>query len=299
MADMLFRGVAPALLTPFTADDDIDGPAFRRLIDRQIEGGVSALLVLGTTGENPTVNATERRRLVDIAVEHADGRVPVLIGTGTHDTDESVAFTREAEDAGADGVVVVGPYYNLPPQDGFVRHVEAIAGRSDLPIVLYNVPARTGFNLEAATTLRLAEEVPQVVGIKEASGDLEQIGDILAHRPDGFAVYSGDDEVTLPLLAMGGDGAVSVVSNALPERFAELVEAGLEGDLKTAREIHFELLPAMRACFFETNPIPIKTVCAALGMMEPHVRLPLRPLDEREPVRQRILSAFDDLIDVA
>jgi 4-hydroxy-tetrahydrodipicolinate synthase len=299
MADMLFRGVAPALLTPFTADDDIDGPAFRRLIDRQIEGGVSALLVLGTTGENPTVNATERRRLVDIAVEHADGRVPVLIGTGTHDTDESVAFTREAEDAGADGVVVVGPYYNLPPQDGFVRHVEAIAGRSDLPIVLYNVPARTGFNLEAATTLRLAEEVPQVVGIKEASGDLEQIGDILAHRPDGFAVYSGDDEGTLPLLAMGGDGAVSVISNALPERFTELVEAGLAGDLKTAREIHFELLPAMRACFLETNPIPIKTVCAALGRMEPHVRLPLRPLDEREPVRQRILSAFDGRGDLA
>jgi 4-hydroxy-tetrahydrodipicolinate synthase len=299
MADMLFRGVAPALLTPFTADDDIDGPAFRRLIDRQIEGGVSALLVLGTTGENPTVNATERRRLVDIAVEHADGRVPVLIGTGTHDTDESVAFTREAEDAGADGVVVVGPYYNLPPQDGFVRHVEAIAGRSDLPIVLYNVPARTGFNLEAATTLRLAEEVPQVVGIKEASGDLEQIGDILAHRPDGFAVYSGDDEGTLPLLAMGGDGAVSVISNALPERFTELVEAGLAGDLKTAREIHFELLPAMRACFLETNPIPIKTVCAALGGMEPHVRLPLRPLDEREPVRQRILSAFDGRGDLA
>lgn len=296
---MLFRGVAPALVTPFTADDEIDAAAFRDLIERQIDGGVSGLVVLGTTGENPTVTADERRRLVDLAVETADGRVPVIVGTGTNNTEESVAFSTAAVDAGADGLLVVGPYYNKPSQDGFVAHVETIAEAADAPIILYNVPGRTSFNLEAETTLQLAEEVPKVVGVKEASGDLEQIGDILHHRPDDFAVYSGDDEMTLPLLAMGGDGVVSVISNALPERFSQMVAAGLDGDLATVREHHFDLLPAMRACFLETNPVPIKDVCAAMGWMEPHVRLPLLPMDERAPVRQRVLAAFEDFIDVA
>jgi len=297
--DMLFRGVAPALVTPFTAQDEIDEEAFCDLIETQIDGGVSGLVVLGTTGENPTITEAERHRLVDLAVETADGRVPVIVGTGTNNTEESVAFSTAAVEAGADGLLVVGPYYNKPSQAGFVAHVETIADAADAPIILYNVPGRTSFNVAAETTLQLAEEVPQVVGVKEASGDLEQIGDILHHRPDGFAVYSGDDEITLPLLAMGGDGAVSVISNALPERFNQLVDAGLEGDLATARELHFDLLPAMRACFLETNPIPIKDVCAALGWMEPHVRLPLVPMDERAPVRQRVLAAFEEFIDVA
>jgi 4-hydroxy-tetrahydrodipicolinate synthase len=297
--DMLFRGVAPALVTPFTADDEIDEEAFCDLIETQIDGGVSGLVVLGTTGENPTITEGERHRLVDLAVETADGRVPVIVGTGTNNTEESVAFSEAAIDAGADGLLVVGPYYNKPSQDGFVAHVKTIAEGADAPIILYNVPGRTSFNVSAETTLHLAEEVPQVVGVKEASGDLEQIGDILLHRPDDFAVYAGDDEITLPLLSMGGDGAVSVISNALPERFSRLVDAGLDGDLGTARKLHFDLLPAMRACFLETNPIPIKDVCAAMGWMEPHVRLPLLPMDERAPVRQRVLAAFEDFIDVA
>jgi 4-hydroxy-tetrahydrodipicolinate synthase len=297
--DLLFRGVAPALVTPFTADDSIDEEAFRALIERQIDGGVSGLVVLGTTGENPTVTHEERRRLVDLAVETADGRVPVIVGTGTNDTEKSITYSKEAVEAGADGLLVVGPYYNKPSQEGFVAHVEAIAEAADAPIVLYNVPGRTTFNIEAETVLHLAEEVPSVVGVKEASGDLEQVGDILLHRPDDFAVYSGDDEVTLPLLAMGGDGVVSVLSNALPDRLRTMVDAGLNGDLVAARQQHFELLPAMRACFLETNPVPIKDVCAAMGWMEPHVRLPLAPMDERAPVRQRVLSAFDDFLDVA
>lgn len=296
--DVLFRGVAPALVTPFTSDDEIDSDALRGLINLQIEGGVSALVVLGTTGENPTITEAERRHIVDLAVETTAGRVPVIVGTGTNNTDESVAFSEDAITAGADGLLVVGPYYNKPPQAGFAAHVEAIAEAADAPIILYNVPGRTSFNLAAETTLHLAEEVPQVVGVKEASGDLEQIGDILAHRPDDFAVYSGDDEMSLPLLTMGGDGTVSVISNALPELFCRLVNAGLQGDFATARDLHFELLPAMRACFLETNPIPIKDVCAALGWMEPHVRLPLVPMDERAPVRQRVLSAFDEFLDV-
>ncbi len=297
--DLFFRGVAPALVTPFTADDEIDEAAFCDLIERQITAGVSGLVVLGTTGENPTVTAEERRRLVDCAVETADGRVPVIVGTGTNNTDESVRFSEAAVAAGADGLLVVGPYYNKPPQDGFVAHVETIAAAADAPIILYNVPGRTGFNVKAETTLHLAEEVPQVVGVKEASGDLEQIGDILLHRPEGFGVYSGDDEMTLPILAMGGDGVVSVVANALPEPTSAMVAAARAGDLAAAREKHFELLPAMRACFLETNPIPIKDVCAAMGWMEPHVRLPLVPLDERAPVRQRVLAAFDDFLNVA
>jgi 4-hydroxy-tetrahydrodipicolinate synthase len=233
---------------------------------------------------------------VDLAVETADGRVPVIVGTGTNDTEESVAFSEAAIDAGADGLLVVGPYYNKPSQAGFGAHVERIAEAADAPLLLYNVPGRTRFNVEPETTLQLAEEVPQVVGVKEASGDLEQIGDVLLHRPDGFGVYAGDDEMALPLLAMGGDGAVSVISNALPDQFGQLVEAGLAGDLATARERHFELLPAMRACFLETNPVPIKDVCAARGWMEPHVRLPLLPMDERAPVRQRILAAFEEVL---
>lgn len=297
--DFLFRGVAPALVTPFTADDEIDEAAFCDLIERQINGGASGLVVLGTTGENPTVTTEERRRLVDLAVETADGRVPVIVGTGTNNTDESARLSEAAIDAGADGLLLVGPYYNKPSQEGFVAHVETIAEGADAPILLYNVPGRTSFNVKAETTLHLAETVPQVVGVKEASGDLEQIGDILLHRPEGFAVYSGDDEMTLPLLAMGGDGLVSVVSNALPEQTSAMVDTGLSGDLVTARERHFELLPAMRACFLETNPIPIKDVCAAMGWMEPHVRLPLVAMDERAPVRQRVLAAFDGFLDVA
>jgi 4-hydroxy-tetrahydrodipicolinate synthase len=298
-SDLLFRGAAPALVTPFTADDDIDLAAFRALIDRQLDGGAAAVVVLGTTGENPTVTDEERDRLVHAAAETVDGRVPVIVGTGTNDTDQSIAYSETAVDAGADGLLVVGPYYNKPSQAGFVAHVEAIAAAVDVPIILYNVPGRTQFNLAAETTLQLAEEVPQVVGVKEASGDLEQVGDLLLHRPDDFAVYSGDDELTLPLLAMGGDGVVSVLSNALPGRVSRMVAAGLEGDLETARTHHFELLPAMRACFLETNPVPIKDVCAALGWMEPHVRLPLLPMDERAPIRRRVLSAFEDFLDVA
>lgn len=299
MSNYLFRGTAPALVTPFTASDDIDEAAFRRLIDVQIEGGVEGLVVLGTTGENPTITHDERRRLVDLAVEQTSTRVPVIVGTGTNNTDESIAFSREAAQAGADGLLVVGPYYNKPSQDGFYAHVAAIAGATDCPIIVYNVPGRTSFNVKADTMLRLAENIPTVVGVKEASGDLAQISDILAGRPDDLAVYAGDDEMALPLLALGGEGVVSVISNAVPRQFSDMIRAGLRGNLEKARQLHFELLPAMRACFFATNPIPIKTVLAAQGLMEGHLRLPLTPLDERSAVRQRVVAAFDKFMNVA
>lgn len=291
MADFLFTGTAPALVTPFTEDDEIDEVAFRRLISDQIDGGVEGLVVLGTTGENPTISHEERRRLVDLSVEHADGRVPVVIGTGTNSTRESVRFSKEAADAGADGLLVVGPYYNKPTQEGFFQHVAAVAEAvPGCPIIVYNVPGRTSFNVEAETMLRIAEEIPSVKGVKEASGDLEQITDILAHRPGDLAVYSGDDEITLPLVALGGDGVVSVISNALPGRFSAMVRAALEGDFTEARRRHLELLPAMRACFFQTNPLPVKAALAAAGKMREHVRLPLAPMDEE--ARRRVLDTF-------
>lgn len=296
--DLLFRGVAPALVTPFTSNDELDEDAFRHLINGQVDAGVSALVVLGTTGENPTVTDEERHRLVDWAVDTADGRVPVIVGTGTNNTDQSVAYSEAAVSAGADGLLVVGPYYNKPSQAGFTAHVEHVADAVDAPLLLYNVPGRTSFNIAPETAFHLAEEVPQVAGIKEASG-IEQVNELLAHRPDGFGVYAGDDEIALPLLAFGGDGAVSVISNAVPKPFSALVDAALEGDFDTAREHHRALLPAMRACFLETNPVPIKDICATQGWMEPHVRLPLVPMDERSPVRQRVLSAFEDLLGVS
>ena len=292
----LFRGTATALVTPFTADDTFDAFAFRHLIDHQIEGGVEALLVLGTTGENSTVSDAERERIVETAIAHVDGRVPVIVGTGNNATAESIARARQATAAGADGQLVVGPYYNKPMQTGFRAHVEAIAEATDLPIILYNVPGRTRFNIEAETALQLASDVPPVVGIKEASGNLAQISDILAHRPESLAVYAGDDEMVLPLAALGADGVVSVVSNALPGRFSDLVRSALAGDLAAARRDHFELLPALRACFTETNPIPIKAVLHEMGIIGPHLRLPMLPLSDA--ARPGVLEAFAPFLGV-
>jgi 4-hydroxy-tetrahydrodipicolinate synthase len=287
----LFRGTGTALVTPFTSDDAFDEKAYKRFIDFQIDGGVEALIVLGTTGENATVWPEERRRIVDVAVEHTAGRVPVVIGTGNNSTSESIGFSKEAKESGADGLLIVGPYYNKPSQEGFVRHVAAIADAVDTPIIIYNVPGRTSFNFTAETTLRIAEEIPTVVGVKEASGDLAQISDILAGRPDHLAVYAGDDELALPIVTLGGDGVISVIGNALPSAFSELIRTALSGDFASARDQHFELLDAMRACFYETNPIPIKSVVAAIGLMEDHLRLPLWPMSD--DIRGRVMRAFD------
>ena len=303
----VFRGTAPALVTPFTPDGDLDEPAVRRLIDRQLAGspgpdgaaypGVEALVVLGTTGENPTVTHDERRRLVELVIAHTAGRVPVIVGTGTNSTAQSAAFSREAADAGADGLLVVGPYYNKPTPDGVVAHVAAIADATDCPIVLYNVPGRTGSNLTAPTTLRVIETVPSVVGVKEASGDLNQIADLIAGRPEGVAVYSGDDDLAFPTVCLGGDGLISVIANVAPGPAAEMVRRALAGDLAGARELHYAILRAMRASFFEANPAPVKAVLAALGEMGETLRLPLAPLTD--DARARVLAAYQSLIDAS
>lgn len=290
MADFIFTGTGTAIVTPFTADDRIDEAAFKRHVDLQIEGGVECIVVLGTTGENATIWPAERRTFVEMAIDYINGRVPVIVGTGNNSTSESIAFSREATSQGADGLLIVGPYYNKPTQEGFKAHVKAIADATDCPQVLYNVPGRTSFNILPQTILELAEEVPSVVGVKEASGSIAQIGDLLAGRPDSLAVYSGDDEMTLPLVGLGGDGAVSVISNALPGHFSNMTRAALEGRADEARELHFRLLEAMRACFYETNPIPIKAVLADMGIMEEVLRLPLVKLTETN--RLPVLSAF-------
>ncbi len=291
----IFTGTAPALVTPFTQDDAIDEQSYRRMIDWQIESGVDALVVLGTTGENATIWPEERRRIVEIAIEHTAGRAPVIVGTGNNSTSESIVFSKEAAAAGADGLLIVGPYYNKPTQAGFVAHVAAIAEAADCPIIIYNVPGRTSLNIKAETTLRIAEEIPAVRGVKEASGDLGQISDILAHRPAHLAVYSGDDEFALPLILLGAEGVISVVANALPGRFSTLIRAALEGRYDEARVMHFDMLTAMRACFYETNPIPIKTILGAMGRMLPQLRLPLVPMEEAN--RRRLMDAFAGLTD--
>lgn len=300
MKEPIFRGTAPALVTPFTPDGGIDFEGLRRLVDFQIDGGldydgVEAVVVLGTTGENPTITEKERHTLVDTLIEHVDGRVKVIVGTGTNNTTQSMAFSKAAAEAGADGLLVVGPYYNKPTPDGLVTHVAAVAEVTDCPIVFYNVPGRTGSNATAETQLRLAEEIPSVVGTKEASGNLNQVADIIAGRPEGFAVYSGDDDLTLPMLALGADGLVSVIANAVPGATSKMVRLGLTRSFEDARELHFSLLRAMRASFFEANPGPIKTVLGAMGMIEETVRLPL--VSPRADNRVRILDAYAPFID--
>lgn len=301
----VFWGTAPALVTPFTPDGEVDEGAFRRLIDFQIEGspgpdgaayaGVEALVVLGTTGENPTVTDDERRRLVDLALEHTAGRVPVVVGTGTNATAVSARYSKEAADAGADGLLVVGPYYNKPTPAGVVGHVAAIADATDCPIVLYNVPGRTGSNLSAETQLRVVEAVPSVVGIKEASGDLGQIADVIAGVPEGVAVYSGDDDLAFPTVCLGGHGLISVIANAAPGPVAEMVRRAGADDVAGARALHYALLGAMRASFFEANPGPIKAVLAAQGRMEETLRLPLAPLTDA--ARERVMAAYAALVE--
>ena len=294
-ARMLFRGTGTALVTPFTPDDKVDEKALRRLIDIQIGAGINALIILGTTGENPNVTDDERRHIVDVAVDQAGGRVPVVIGSGNNSTRASIEYSRQAVAAGADALLVVGPYYNKPMQSGFYRHVAEIASAADAPIILYNVPGRTSFNFTAETTLRLAADIPQVVGVKEASANLAQISDVLAGRPEGFAVYSGDDEWALPITLLGGDGVVSVVSNAMPGRFTRMIALALEGQLDEARRMHFEMLGAMRACFAETNPIPIKAALADADIISGKLRLPLEEITAAN--RDDVLEIFRPLVE--
>ncbi|HEX9186987.1 MAG TPA: 4-hydroxy-tetrahydrodipicolinate synthase [Vicinamibacteria bacterium] len=287
-----FTGVGTALVTPFTASNAVDEAAVVRLARRQIERGVHFLVPCGTTGEAPTLTPEERRKVVELVVGEARGKVPVLAGAGGYDTREVVLAARAMHEAGADGLLSVTPYYNKPTPDGLVRHYQAIAEATPLPIVVYNVPGRTGCNVDPATLARLAA-IPHVAAVKEASGNITQICEVLKAVPDGFLVLSGDDALTLPAMAVGARGVISVASNEVPGEMAELVEAAERNDFAAARKVHARLLPLMLGNFAESNPIPVKAAMAQMGLLEETYRLPMVPprTETREKLR-RILASL-------
>jgi 4-hydroxy-tetrahydrodipicolinate synthase len=282
-------GCFTALITPFR-DGLIDEPALRALVQRQIVSGVTGLVPCGTTGEAPALSATEWDRVVAIVVEAADRRIPVFAGTGSNNTAAVIERTRRARTLGADGALVVTPYYNRPTQDGLYRHFTALAEAVDLPLLLYNVPGRTGVNLLPETVVRLAD-IPGIVGIKEASGSLDQTSQIVREAPEAFVVVSGDDSLTLPMMGLGASGVISVVSNIAPEAVSALTSACLAGDFRSGRSLHLALFDLCRAMFVETNPTPVKAAAALLGYCSPEVRLPLAPLSEA--AQRRVESALE------
>jgi 4-hydroxy-tetrahydrodipicolinate synthase len=271
---MMFTGCGTALVTPFTANGDLDEPALRALVRRQIDGGIDFLVPCGTTGESPTLTHTEHLRVIEITLEEAAGRTRVLAGAGGYNTADVVHLAEEIEAIGADGILSVTPYYNKPTQEGLYQHYRAIASATGLPIVVYSVQGRTGVNVEPATLKRLAE-IDTIVGVKEASGNIAQIASVIHHVPERFAVLSGDDSITLALLGLGGHGLISVASNIIPREMAELTRCGIADDFRRARELQRKWLPLMEVNFCESNPIPVKAGLAMLGLLQPVWRLPL------------------------
>jgi 4-hydroxy-tetrahydrodipicolinate synthase len=286
-----FQGTGTAMVTPFTSAGEVDEPALRRFVDFQINEGIDMLLPVGTTGEGATLEPEEAERVLSIVLDQAKKRVPVIFGAGSNNTKKAVQGTERAKQLGADGVLSVGPYYNKPTQRGFIEHFKAVA-EVGLPVIVYNVPGRTGSNIEASTMLKLAE-VPNIAAVKEASGNLGQMMDILRSRPAEFRVLSGDDAITLPLIAAGGDGVVSVVSNEIPGLMSKMTRAALAGDFAGARDIHYRILPLMNANFIESNPIPVKAVLAMMGLVGENYRLPMVPMTPGN--RAQIQKIAEDL----
>ena len=282
------RGCATALVTPFQADGAIDEERLRALIEYQIAGGVKLLVPCGTTGESVTMTEEEDARVIKLTVEAARGRARVIAGTGSNSTAATIKYSQSARELGADAVLVVAPYYNKPTQAGLDAHFRAVAEAVEgLPVVIYNVPGRTGSNISAPTALRLAREVENIVAAKEASGDLSQIMAILRERPENFRVLSGDDALTFCLIALGADGLISVASNEAPALMSEMVSLALAGDWDAARDLHFKLLPLMEANFTESSPGPVKAGLALMNLIEENFRLPLVPVQEQTRTRLR------------
>ena len=287
---MKFEGVFTALITPFTSKGAIDEDALRKLIDFQIDEGITGLLPMGTTGESPTLSHEEHIRVIEIVIDQNEGRVPIIAGSGSNCTQEAIDITLQAMECGADASLQVAPYYNKPTQEGFYRHFTAIADTVDIPIIVYNIPGRSGKNIENDTMLRLAEH-PNIVGVKEASGNLAQMMDLIMRKNDDFTVLSGDDNLAFPLTAVGGKGVISVASNCVPAKMMEMIDATLQGDLARGRTLHYELLPFFKGLFLETNPIPIKYAMYLKGMIEESYRLPICPLsDSNKKIFQEIYN---------
>ena len=287
-----WSGVGTALVTPFDGSGELDEAALRRLVARQVDGGVHFLVPCGTTGETPTLTSDERDLVVSITVEVAQGRVPVLAGVGGYNTEEVAELAAHTESLGVQGLLSVTPYYNKPTQDGLVQHYTAIANRTSLPIIVYNVPGRTGCNVEPKTLARLAQ-IPNIVGVKEASGNMAQMCEVCRVVPSDFSVLCGDDALALPLMAVGGRGLISVASNVVPDRMAKMVTAALEGDFAAARAEHTALLEFMNVNFIESNPIPVKAALAMLGLCQEVYRLPMVPPSAAS--RDRIRQVLDSL----
>ena len=286
-----FTGVGTALITPFTAAGALDDAAVRKLARRQLDAGIHFLVPCGTTGETPTLTAAERLRIVEIAVEECAGRALVLAGAGGYDTREIIHTVAEMKRAGVNGILSVTPYYNKPTQEGLYQHYKAIASSTDLPIIVYNVPGRTGVNVEPATLIRMAA-LPNIKGVKEASGNITQMAEICRGVPSDFLVLSGDDAITLPLMAIGGRGIISVASNEIPAEMVQLVETAERGDFAGARQWHEKLLPLMQINFVEANPGPVKFAMAAMGLCELSYRLPMVP--PRPAAQEKILAVMRD-----
>jgi 4-hydroxy-tetrahydrodipicolinate synthase len=287
-----FTGCGTALVTPFTAGGGLDEAGVRRLARRQIDAGMHFLVPCGTTGETPTLTPEERRRVVEIVVAESKGQVPVLAGAGGYNTQEVIEAAQHLARAGADGILSVAPYYNKPTPEGLFQHYKAIADAVPLPIVVYNVPGRTGVNVDVATIVRLSA-VPNIVGVKEASGNVTQMCEICRAVPEDFLVLSGDDALTLPVMSVGGHGIVSVVSNEVPAEMTRMVELAEAGDFAGARRLHRELMPLMQVNFIESSPIPVKAAMAMMGLVEEVYRLPMVP--PRPASRERIAQVLRDL----
>jgi 4-hydroxy-tetrahydrodipicolinate synthase len=287
-----FSGVGTALVTPFTRGGALDEAAVKRLARRQIAGGVHFLVPCGTTGEVPTLSPAERRRVVELVIEEAAGQVPVLAGAGGYDTKEVAQAAREMHALGASGLLSVTPYYNKPTPEGLVQHFGAIADATPLPIIVYNVPGRTGCNVDAATLAKLAA-IPTIVGVKEASGNIQQMVEVCNAVPSDFLVLSGDDALTLPLMSIGGRGVISVASNVIPQEMSGMVEAAERGDFEAARRVHRRILPLMLGNFIESNPGPVKFAMARMGLCEEVYRLPM--VSPRPASQEKILAILADL----
>lgn len=274
----MFEGTATAIITPFDDELNVDFNSLKKFVGFQIENGVNALVVLGTTGEAPTISIDERKKIIELVVTEANGKIPVIVGTGTNNTKKVVELNKIAEELKADGLLIVNPYYNKGTQSSLVEHYKFIAERTPLPIILYNVPSRTSMNILPETVLKIQQSCPNVIGVKEASGDISQIAKLISMKPEDFLVYSGNDNQAFPLIALGGKGVISVISNVFPKEMVNLTKALLNGDLKQAREINNEFMKMMNLLFVETNPEPVKFAVSQLGFCKNVLRLPLTPI---------------------
>lgn len=284
-----FKGLGVAMVTPFDFEKEIDYNATERMVEHLIGGGVDYLVLLGTTGESVVLSDDEKREFVDFVIDKNDGRVPVVVGMGGHDTAKLLKSIKSFNFNGVDGILSVTPYYNKPTQKGLELHFRAVAAQSPLPLIIYNVPGRTGVNMSAETTLKLAHEVPNIVAVKEASGNLTQQSYILRDRPEGFLVLSGDDGLAMPQLCMGMDGVISVVGNVLPKEFSMLVKKTMKGELDIAREQHYKLIEIIDALFLDGNPGGAKAALSILGLIDNNLRLPLAPVSESVHYKLQIL----------